>query len=201
LSGVYAFIRRKEEKWAGVLVVFSLLLSFALITSFAVTDLDPLKFAQPLRVRYLLVTIPLAILVVCMTLEMLHFSMTAIAASILFVVWGTDYKENELKLSQWKPAITQINAYQKTISDHWHAGYALIFKNRKYAKLYRDVYLTDDILFKEDGNVEPVDLVHPAELNYTDTRQSRIYVIRKNKEHTGYLVLNHRLKIREKVSF
>ena len=198
---ILAWFNRDREKWTGILLISASLLSFVFFTTFAIIDLDPLKLAQPLRVRYLTVTLPVVILLVVLGSHLLMRFLPLLPIGFVLWIWYLDYRENELKFRQWQPAVLHINDYQELISDHWRQGYALIFKSRKFAKLYRSVYLTDDILFKEDGTLEPLELVPPSLVNFTDTNKKEIYFIGRTKQPIGYIRANHVLRIRQKVTF
>lgn len=173
-----------------------MILSFSLISTFAITSIDPLRFVQPPINRYLTVTIPFALIIVCCTLSLLNRVLTPVLTIGLCWFWAVNNYPNQLKPT-WIPAVLRVNEYQKTISDHWRNDYALLFKFSKDARLYRALYLEDDILFKTDGSVERIGRVAPTRFDFP-TKLPILFVMSRTKTPVGYLELTRQQAIKNK---
>lgn len=198
-GAVIGWLTRKSGDNSGIVLVFLMLFSFSFLTTFAITDLEPLRFVQPLRPRYLTVTIPLAIILLCCGLSRLHVALVPLAVVLFCWPWATHNYTKELR-SDWVPAVLRANDYQKTISDHWRNGYALLFKRSKHVRLYRAAYLDDDILFKDDGTVEPMTKVFSEKFDFP-TKSPIIFMISRTDEPVGYLELTRSQQIQSKKDF
>jgi hypothetical protein len=197
--GLIGLVKRDSGRNYGIILIFLMLLSFSLLTTFAIVELDPLRFAQPLRVRYLTVTIPLALIVLCSGLHLLHTVLVPVVVLFFCWPWATHHHAAQLR-SDWVPAVLRANGYQKTISDHWRNDYALLFKGAKHSRLYRAAYLDDDILFKSDGSVERIGRISPARFGIS-TNLPILFVMSKTKNPVGYLELTRAQEIRNKKDF
>jgi len=199
ICGIFTLFSRHEEDKNILLLVFFMLLSFSFFTTLAITSIDPLRFVQPPINRYLTVTIPFAIIIVCCTLSLLNRVLTPIMTIVLCWFWATHNYQNQLKPT-WDPAILRANEYQKTISDHWRNDYALLFKFSKDSRLYRAVYLENDILFKSDGSVERIGRVAPTKFDFP-TKLPILFVMSRTKTPVGYLELTRQQAFKSKKNF
>ena len=189
------FLSNKEAR-AKILLIFLMLISFAFVSTFAITSIEPIRFVQPLINRYLTVTIPFAVIMVCSTLGLLHVTIPAVITIALAWFWATNTYHRQMQPT-WTPAVLRANQYQKTISDHWRNNYALLFKYSKDARLYRALYLEDDILFKGDGSVERIGRISPARFNFP-TKIPIVFVMSKTKSPVGYLELAREQEFKSK---
>ena len=197
--GVISLLFGRKEGNKMILLLFLMLISFSFITTFAITSMDPVRFAQPLINRYLTVTIPFAIIVICCTLSLLHIILTPAMMIVLCWFWATNNYQSQLTTA-WTPALVQANDYQKAISDHWRNDYALLFKFSKDSRLYRAVYLEDDILFKGDGSVERIGRVTPTRLDFP-SKLPIVFVMSRTKTPVGYLELTRKQAFKSKKTF
>lgn len=198
-GAVIAWVKRQRGSNSGIFLVFLMLLSFSLLTTFAIAELEPLRFVQPLRVRYLTVTIPLAVIVLCCGIRLIHISLVPMAVLLFCWPWALNNYAVQLR-PDWVPAVLRANGYQRTISDHWRNSYALLFKSAKVSRLYRAAYLDDDILFKEDGTVEPITRVLSKKFDFP-TKIPVIFMISRTDQPIGYLELTRSQEIRSKKDF
>jgi hypothetical protein len=123
-------------------------------------------------------------------------ALTAAVTVAMCWFWATNSYHSQLKTT-WTPAVLRANQYQKTISDHWRNDYALLFKFSKDARLYRAVYLEDDILFKDDGSVERIGRISPARFDLP-TKIPIVFVMSKTRNPVGYLELGREQKFKRK---
>ena len=199
ICGTFVLFSRNKKHNKEILLIFLMLLTFSFISTFAITSIDPLRFVQPPINRYLTVTIPFAIIIVCCTFSLRNKALTPALTIVLCWFWATNNYQHQLTPT-WTPAVLRANEYQKTISEHWRNDYALLFKFSKDARLYRAVYLEDDILFKSDGSVERIGRVAPAILYYP-TKLPILFVISRTKAPVGYLELTREQAIKSKKNF
>lgn len=185
-SGIFAWTRKLDDCSSGIILIFFMLLSFSILTTFAITDADPLRFVQPLRPRYLTITLPLAVIVSICAIAMINIVMAPVTVLVFCMVWVPNYSA-QLR-PDWVPAVLRVNDYQKSISDHWRNNYALCFKRAKHSRLYRSVYLEDDILFKKDGSIEKITRINPKRFSFP-TGQPIIFMISRTNMPIGYLEL------------
>ena len=196
LCGLFMPFLRNDETRVKIWLLFLMLLSFSFITTFAITSLEPVRFAQPLIDRYLTVTIPFAIIIMCSTIGLIHMAFSAALTLTLAWFWATNTYHSQLNPT-WTPAVLRANQYQKTISDHWRKDYALLFKLSKDARLYRSLYLEDDILFKGDGSVERIGRISPARFELP-TKLPIVFVMSKSRNPAGYLELTRKQEFKSK---
>lgn len=199
ICGIFIFFSRHKKHNKSILLVFLMLLSFSFITTLAITSIDPLRFVQPPINRYLTVTIPFAVIIICCTLSMINIVLTSAMMIVLCWFWATNNYQNKLKPT-WTPAVLRANEYQETISDHWRNDYAFLFKFSKDARLYRAVYLEDDILFKSDGSVERIGRVAPTRFDHP-TKLPILFVMSRTKTPVGYLELTRKQAFKSKKNF
>ncbi|MGI9538016.1 MAG: glycosyltransferase family 39 protein [Desulfocapsaceae bacterium] len=196
ICGTFILFSREKKHRESISLIFFMLLSFSFISTFAITSIDPLRFVQPPIDRYLTVTIPFAIIIICCTLSLISIVLTPAMTIFLCWFWATNNYQSQLKTT-WTPAVLRANEYQKTISEHWRNDYALLFKFSKDARLYRAVYLEDDILFKSDGSVERIGRVAPTRFDYP-SKLPILFVMSRTKTPVGYLELTRKQAIKSK---
>ena len=199
ICGLFTFWARHQENNHMIHLITLMLISFSLISTFAIISIDPLRFAQPLRSRYLTVTIPFAVIIICNTLAYLHILLTPAVAILLCWFWATHNYQNQLQPT-WTPSVLGVNEYQRKISDHWRDGYALLFKYSKDARLYRAVYLEDDIVFKNDGSVERIGGIPSLDIHFP-TKLSVLHIMSRGRTPKGYLELTRKQAIISKRDF
>jgi hypothetical protein len=199
VAGAIGWFKRESGRNYAMMLIFAMLLSFSLLTTFAIVDFEPLRFVQPLRIRYLTVTIPLAVIVLCCGLQLLHIVLVPVAVILFCWPWATHNYAAQLR-SDWVPAVLRANGYQKMISDYWRNDYALLFKGAKHSRLYRAAYLDDDILFKSDGSVERIGRISSAKFDIP-TKIPILFVMSRTENPVGYLELTRAQEIHRKKTF
>lgn len=199
ICGTFILFSKNKKYNKSISLVFLMLLSFSFISTLAITSIDPLRFVQPPINRYLTVTIPFAVIIICCTLSLTNLVLTPAMTIVLCWFWASSNYQKQLSPT-WTPAVLRANEYQETISEHWRNDYALLFKFSKDARLYRAVYLEDDILFKSDGTVERIGRVAPSRFDYP-SRLPILFVMSKTKAPVGYLELTRKQAIKSKKNF
>ena len=143
----------KKQAHSMPFLLALVLLSYSFFITFSIVSLSPLKFAEPLILRYFLPLVMLAYLSLPILLYTLFNNsvMGALAASTVLIIvnfpgmWA--YKNDN---------VFNVNSYANHIDEHYQSGTWLIFSHGKAARLHRAVYLSDQSLFKDNTKIPEI---------------------------------------------
>ena len=147
----------KHRNHAAMVLMASMLLTYALFFTFAITSIAPLKFAEPLRIRYFLILLMLSYLLIPYCLSQLFPRQRGISVVVTALIILINLPAT---LARWDNNAFTVNQYADTVTSLYGKGVWLLFTTFRVAKLHRAMYLDDRYLFENGPNARILGKTH-----------------------------------------
>ena len=189
MTGFFAafyFVTQRKKYSKDSLLALSFL-SFAFGISFGLCSLHPVHFLLPHMPRYLNITIPFTLLLTLSLAGKINEKKYIILTFLLLALPLPSALANLIH-SPLHRQFYKINDFQKKVMMNLQRGYGYIFFNEKNARLYRAMFIDDDLSLGLHGkDVIKIYIIQPGRTSYNPTSFLYLLTLQQDKITQGII--------------